>query len=227
MDRTKRNSNIINEIQKMLIKDPKRVRNKVDFVQFIEETNSVVEYVGLNSIVLSSTIGDSVYTTKICYAGKEDFEKEVEAMTILGPENISPKIYDSYWYEGQLIKLIDIMSYDKIEMDNYRNKNKEFFDRFHDKIKESNGFGVIIMENIPNIQGMYSNNLPRALKQIVKNKLVRAYTMGFISTEPDTVAFLKTPDSEVLDVRILDWGNAPPTVNESELLATLEYLKID
>jgi len=225
MDRTKRNSNIINEIQKMLIKDPKRVRNKVDFVQFIEETNSVVEYVGFNSIVLSSIIGGVVYTTKICYAGKEDFEKEVEAMTVLGPADISPKIYDSYWYENQSIKLSEIISYDNLIR--YIKENENLIGRFPKENREFKGFGVIIMENIPNKQGMYSDNLPRALKQIVKNKLVRAYTMGFISTEPDTVAFLKTPDSEVLDVRILDWGNAPPTVNESELLATLEYLKID
>ena len=177
--------------------------------------------IGYNAIIYSNC-KNSNEIVKICLSGQLDFLMEVYAMSILGTQDISPKLIEYYWC-NENIKLKDIVSESTFD----ENKKKR---RLLNYEKEYEGVGIIIMEKIDNIisKSEDGGRIPLLFKSIVFEKIMHAYELGFIPIEPDVLIFIDKEN--YVDGRILDWGNyedieqSKEDYNEKNLDIVLDYL---
>lgn len=177
--------------------------------------------IGYNAIIYSNC-KNSNEIVKICLSGQLDFLMEVYAMSILGPEDISPKLIEYYWCNKN-IKLKDIVSESAFD------ENKEKRERLNYE-DEYEGVGIIIMEKIDNIisNSEDGSRTPLIYRSIVFEKIMHAYKLGFIPAEPDVLVFINKEND--VDARILDWGNyggikqSKKDYNEENLDIVLRYL---
>ena len=145
-------------------------------------------------------------------------------MSILGPENISPKLIEYYWC-NENIKLKDIVSESAFD----ENKEKREHLNYED---EYEGVGIIIMEKIDNIisNSEDGSRTPLIYRSIVFKKIMHAYKLGFIPAEPDVLVFINKENH--VDARILDWGNyggvkqSKKDYNKENLYVIIGYLKL-
>lgn len=192
---------------------------KKNLLKYTDNCNAI--RIGYNAIIYPNCKNPNEIV-KICLSGRLDFLMEVYAMSILGPEDISPKLIEYYWCNKN-IKLKDIVSESAFD----ENKEKREHLNYED---EYEGVGIIIMEKIDNIisNSEDGSRTPLIYRSIVFQKIMHSYKLGFIPAEPDVLVFINKEND--VDARILDWGNygsieqSKKDYNEENLDIVLRYL---
>lgn len=161
--------------------------------KIIEYTKSCkIKRIGYNALIFSDCMNTNALL-KVTISGKKDFLTEIYNMHVLGPHNISPKLINYYWCKEPIL-LSDIITDEDIN-------NVNIVERRIIKKDRKKYMGIILMEKIENILP----EIPKSVELKVIKESIKSYKLGFISPEPDVIAFKKSNGS--IDTRILDWGN--------------------